>query len=263
MRVPPRRIRTNLEQDEKSYGVAVQLPSPEIVEIVGYTGYDFAWIDAEHGSLDYSEIRELIRAADAAGIDSLVRVQTHDPAPIAQVLDLGATGILVPDVRSVEDAQAIAAATRFAPGGTRGACPCGRAVGHLTQDWVADSHRLDAEVFAFGIIEHRDGVENVEAIARDGGLDGLMFGPFDLSMALGLDGDIAHPEIRQMWQRVIEATRAAGIQYISPNAGWEEDLEATGARIIAVTGDRVALVNSLAQMLAEAGGAPSPAPSIA
>ena len=91
MRVPPRRIRTNLEQDERSYGVAVQLPSPEIVEIAGYTGYDFAWIDAEHGSLDYSEIRELIRAADAAGVDSLVRVQTHDPSPIAQVLDLGAT----------------------------------------------------------------------------------------------------------------------------------------------------------------------------
>ena len=263
MRVAPRRIRTKLERDEKSYGIAVQLPSPEIVEIVGYAGYDFAWIDAEHGSLDYSEMRELIRAADAAGIDSLVRVMTHDPSPIAQVLDLGATGIIAPDIRSLQDAQAIVAATHFAPGGARGACPCGRAVGHLSRDWPSDRRRLDTEVLVLGIIEDREGVENVEAISRDGGLDGLMFGPFDLSMTLGLDGDISHPEVRQMQQRVIAATRAAGIEYISPNVAWEEDLEATGCRIIPVTGDRVALVNSLTRLLAETSGAAAPAASIA
>lgn len=263
MRNAPRRIRTNLEQDAKSYGIAVQLPSPEIVEIVGYAGYDFAWIDAEHGSLDFSEIRELIRAADAAGIDALVRPMTLDASPIAQMLDLGAAGIIAPDVRTVTDAQAVVAATRFAPTGVRGACPCGRAVGHLSHDWSADRRRLDDEVLAFGIIEDREGVENVEAIAREGGLDGLMFGPFDLSMSLGLDGDITSPVIREMQRRVIAATHSAGIEYISPNVAWEEDLGATGCRIIPVTGDRVALVNSLGRLLAEVSGAPAPAASIA
>jgi 4-hydroxy-2-oxoheptanedioate aldolase len=262
MRPALNRIRGKLAAGEKAYGIAVQLPSPEIVEAVGWTGYDFAWIDAEHGSLGFSEVRQLIRAADAAGIDALVRVMNHDPSAIQQMLDLGAAGIIEPDVRTVADAEALVSAAHFGPAGTRGACPCGRAVGHLTRDWAADVRRMDADVLLFGIIEHPDGVENVEAIARTG-LDGLLFGPFDLAMTLGLGGDVHHPQIRTMQKRVIEATRSAGIEYVSPNIAWEDDLDATGSRIIPVTGDRVALVTTFQRLLAEAQGAPAPAPSIA
>ena len=92
MRITPRRIRSKLESGDKAYGIAVQLPSPEIVEAVGYVGYDFAWIDAEHGAFDFGDIRELIRAADAVGIDSLVRVAGHDPTAIQHALDLGPAG---------------------------------------------------------------------------------------------------------------------------------------------------------------------------
>lgn len=221
MRPVQHRIRSKLKAGEKAYGIAVQLPSPEIVEAVGWTGYDFAWIDAEHGSLDFPEIRELIRAADAAGIDALVRPMNRDPSAVQQVLDLGASGIIAPDVRTVADAEGLISAAHFAPRGTRGACPCGRAVGHLTHDWAADVRRMDADVLLFGIIEHPDGVENAEAIARTG-LDGLLFGPFDLAMTLGLGGDVHHAQIRTMQKRVIEATRSAGIEYVSPNNAWED-----------------------------------------
>jgi len=262
MRPAHHRIRAKLEAGEKAYGIAVQLPSPEIVEAVGWTGYDFVWIDAEHGSLDFSEIRELIRAADAADIDALVRVMNHDPSAIQQVLDLGAAGIIAPDVRTVADAEALVSAAHFGPGGTRGACPCGRAVGHLTHDWAADVRRMDANVLLFAIIEHPDGVQNAEGIAG-AGVDGLLFGPFDLAMTLGLGGDVHHPQIAEMQKHVIEATRSAGIEYVSPNVAWEEDLDATGCRVIPVTGDRVALVTTFQRLLAEAKGAPAPAPSIA
>lgn len=251
MRIAPRRIRGNLESGDKAYGIAVQLPSPEIVEAVGYAGYDFAWIDAEHGAFDLRDVRDLIRAADAVGIDSLVRVAGHEPTAIQHALDLGATGIIAPDVRDVAQARAVAAAAHFAPTGTRGACPCGRAVGHLSQDWPSDYRRMDADVLVLGIIEHPAGVDEVESIAREGGLDGLMFGPFDLAMSLGLGGDVTHPDIQKMHQRVIEATRAAGIEYITPNAAWESDLEATGSRIIPVAGDRAALVDAFVRLLAE------------
>ena len=251
MRTAPRRIRSKLESGEKAYGIAVQLPSPEIVEAVGYAGYDFAWIDAEHGAFDLGDLRDLIRAADAAGIDSLVRLAGHDPTAIQHALDLGATGIIVPDVRDARQARAVASAAHFAPLGTRGACPCGRAVGHLSEDWPSDYRRMDADVLVFGLIEHPAGVNRVESIARDGGLDGLMFGPFDLSMSLGLGGDVSHPDIQEMHDRVIEATRAAGIEYVTPNAAWESNLAATGSRIIPVAGDRAALVSTFVQLLAE------------
>jgi 4-hydroxy-2-oxoheptanedioate aldolase len=116
VRLAPRRIRSKLASDLKVYGIAVQLPSAEIVEIVGYDGYDFAWIDAEHGSLDYSELREFIRAADAAGIDALVRLESRAAEPIAQVLDLGAAGSIAPR-RPYERGRA---------GGCRGDAVCSR-----------------------------------------------------------------------------------------------------------------------------------------
>ncbi|MFM0347824.1 HpcH/HpaI aldolase family protein [Paraburkholderia sp. RL17-347-BIC-D] len=251
MRAIQRNIRGKLSNNERSYGIAIQLPCPEIVEIVGATGYDFAWIDAEHGCFSLSEIRDLIRSADAFDIDSIVRVPSHDVTFIQRVLDLGATGILVPHIRTVEDGIAVAAATRYGPSGTRGACPGTRAVGHVTEDWVSDYQRADQDVLIFGLIEDLEGMENVDAIARECGFDGLMYGPFDLSMALGLKGDVTHPTVRKMHDRVIEATRAAGIEYVASNASWESDLEASGARIIAVAGDRFALFNSFRQGLAD------------
>jgi NADP-dependent 3-hydroxy acid dehydrogenase YdfG len=107
------------------------------------------------------------------------------------------------------------------------------------------------------------GVDNVELIAHEGGLDGLMFGPFDLAMNLGLGDDIAHPDIEEMHNRVIQATRAAGIEYVTPNAAWESNLDATGSRIIPVGGDRAALVSTLMRLLAESSGRPMPATAIA
>jgi 2-keto-3-deoxy-L-rhamnonate aldolase RhmA len=251
MRISPRKIREKLANGARAYGIAIQLPCAEIVEIVGATGYDFAWIDAEHGCFGLPEIRDLIRAADAFDIDSIVRVPSHDVTFIQRVLDLGATGIMVPHIRTVKDGIAVAAAARYGPSGTRGACPGTRAVGHVTEDWVSDYQRADQDVLVFGLIEDLEGVENVDAIARECGFDGLMYGPFDLSMALGLKGDVSDPAVRKMHDRVVEATRAAGIEYVASNAAWESDLEATGARIIAVAGDRFALFNSLRQGLAE------------
>jgi 2-keto-3-deoxy-L-rhamnonate aldolase RhmA len=86
-----------------------------------------------------------------------------------------------------------------------------------------------------------------------------MFGPFDLAMNLGLGDDISHPDIQEMRNRVIEATRAAGIEYVTPNAAWESDLDATGSRIIPVAGDRAALVSTFMRLLAECSGRPIPA----
>ena len=68
MRVPPRRVRGKLEAGGHAFGATIQIPSPEIVEIAGYAGLDYVWIDAEHGTMDLSDISHLVRAADASGI---------------------------------------------------------------------------------------------------------------------------------------------------------------------------------------------------
>ncbi|UFS58766.1 HpcH/HpaI aldolase family protein [Subtercola endophyticus] len=234
--------------------MTIQLPSADAVELVGLTGYDFAWIDAEHGTLDLSDINALIRAADAVDIDAIVRVPDHNPSFIQRVLDAGATGIMAPHIRTLEDARAIVAAAKFSPEGIRGACPSTRGVGHLALDWKKTYRTANDDVLVFGLIEDIEGVENVESIAKESGLDGLVFGPFDLSMALGLEGDVAHPQIEAMHTRVIEAARDAGIQYIAIPS-WEfggyEKLIANGVRMFNVTGDRGALYMSFMGALAE------------
>ncbi|WP_194908861.1 HpcH/HpaI aldolase family protein [Catenulispora rubra] len=241
MRTPPRRIRDKIEAGEAVYGATIQLPSPESVEIAGYAGLDFAWIDAEHGTMDLADINHLIRAADAVGIDSVVRVPDHTPSFIQRVLDAGATGIMVPHIRTVEQARAVFAAAHYAPHGTRGACPSTRSVGGITEDWIADARRADADVLVFGLIEDEEGVRNVEAIAADAGLFGLLAGPFDLSMELGLMGAVDDDRVAGMQQRIAAAAKAAGIEYVAIPA-WEPcDLPtmlADGVRLFNITGDR-------------------------
>jgi 4-hydroxy-2-oxoheptanedioate aldolase len=254
MRASHRRIRTKLEAGERAFGATIQLPSPDSVEIAGRAGLDFAWIDAEHGTMDLGDIALLLRAADAVGIDAIVRVPDHSPSFIQRVLDAGATGIMAPHVRTATEAAGIVAAAKYAPAGIRGACPSIRAVGHLSTDWPADYRRADADVLVFGLIEDPQGVENVEAIASESGLDGLLFGPFDLAQSAGLEGDVAHPDVVKMHQRVVAAVRAAGIQYIAI-PGWEPgDLRSTAeyARIFNISGDRGALFVAFGTALADA-----------
>jgi 2-keto-3-deoxy-L-rhamnonate aldolase RhmA len=240
VRVPSRRIRNKLETGERVFGVTIQLAGPDNVEIAGSAGLDFVWIDAEHGTMDLGDINGLLRAADAVGVDSIVRVPDHNPSFIQRVLDAGATGIMAPHVRNVADGASIVAAAKFAPAGIRGACPATRSVGHLTSDWPTAYRRANDDVLVFGLIEDPEGVENVEDIAQESGLDGLLFGPFDLAQTFGLDGDIAHPEIVKMHDRVTAATREAGIEYVALG-GWEpgepEDWAKNG-RMFNVSGDR-------------------------
>jgi 2-keto-3-deoxy-L-rhamnonate aldolase RhmA len=261
MRSYPRRIRNKLEAGGRAYGVTVQLPSPDSVDIVGYTGYDFAWIDAEHGTMDLGDINTLIRAADAVGVDAIVRVPDHTPSFIQRVLDAGATGIMAPHMKNADIAAAIVAAAKFEPEGTRGACPATRAVGHLTENWIVDYQRANRDTLVFGLIEDIEGVENVDAIAQVPGVDGLVFGPFDLAMALGLEGNVTHPDIDAAVTKVIQATHDAGIEYVAIpgfGSGGLEAVAASGSRIINVTGDRGLLYTVFKAQLDEARSALEP-----
>lgn len=256
MRVAPRTIRTKLEAGSPVFGACIQLPSPDIVEIVGYAGLDFAWIDAEHGTMGISDLNQMIRAADAAGVDAIVRVPDHSPSFIQRLLDIGAAGIIVPHMRSAEVARAVLAAARYAPEGVRGACPAVRAVGHLTTDWPTVLRRAREDVMVFGLIEDADGVANIDEIVGTG-IDGVLFGPFDLSTEMGLEGDVSNATVREMNNRVRKAALSAGIQYLAlPGLdGTVASLLAEGVRLFNLSGDRGLLFTAFQTALAEAKGA--------
>src|SRR5262245_12817164 len=98
------RIREKTNQNRRAVGAAVQMACCDVVEIAGLAGYDFVWLDIEHGSLDFGSLPDLLRAAEAVGISSVVRVPANEPSWISRVLDLGASGVLVPHIKTGADA---------------------------------------------------------------------------------------------------------------------------------------------------------------
>lgn len=157
------------------------------MEILGDAGLDFAIVDLEHGHFGLERATELLRACDAAGLAPLARAR--DVAGMGPLLDAGAVAVVVPGIEDAEAARAAVAAARYAPEGTRGACPCVRAGGHFIRDWRA--HAAHAEAGVIALVETAAGIAEIECIAAVAGLLALMAGPFDLSVSMGLEGDLA------------------------------------------------------------------------
>ena len=117
----PNSLKAKLRAGQRVVGALITINSPELVETFGHLGYDFVFIDGQHGGLGVETARELIRAAELTGMTPLVRVRKNDPAEILEYLDQGAGGVIVPDVTSRADVEAAAKATRYPTRGVRGA----------------------------------------------------------------------------------------------------------------------------------------------
>jgi 4-hydroxy-2-oxoheptanedioate aldolase len=252
-RLLPNSYRAALAAGKNAVGFTVQMGSPEIVEAAGYTGYDFVWVDAEHGTLDLSLLVSMFRAAEAAEIATIVRVPDLNSSFITRVLDAGANGIIGPHIRSKTDMEALVQATKYAPAGNRGACPSTRATGHSAVGWVEFSRHADQDTIVWALIEDADGAENIDEIVTVSGLDAILFGPFDLSQSLGHCGAINAPEVLKLQSRVRGACERAGVELVSL-VNWEPDglagARSRNARVLVGSSDRGLITQGMRANLA-------------
>src|SRR6188508_1524597 len=123
-------FKLRLRRRDVMFGCFVGQPSPALAEMVGYAGFDYVILDLEHGPTGLETLENMLRAAQAAGAASLVRLPSPAQADILRVLDAGADGILVPHVESVADAQAVVAHAYYPPAGQRGISTVSRAARH-------------------------------------------------------------------------------------------------------------------------------------
>ncbi len=193
-------------------GTWVQIGSPEVVEMVGLSGFDFAVIDTEHTSFSVETSENLIRAADAVGLTSFIRVSRKDPSLIMKALDSGAHGIVYPGVSCKKDAKEAVSAANFPPNGNRGSCPFVRAAGHLAEDWPVFAKNSNDQIVTILLVEGKEGVENFSEIISVPGVDAVMLGPFDLSVVLGVGGQVEHPKVMEAFEKM--ATLAASKEVI-------------------------------------------------
>ena len=250
------KIKRIFKRGHVSIGSWMSMAHESIAEILASAGYDWVVIETEHTAIDVSEVLRLIMAIQGCGVVPLVRVAWNDPIQVKAVMDSGAAGVLVPMVNSREEAQLAVNSIKFPPLGFRGV-GLARAQGYgLTFGEYVERNNEDSLLMVQ--IEHKDAVENIDEILSVEGIDGTFIGPYDLSLSMGIPGQLNHPDIETKKQRVLEATRAkglaAGIHLVHPDSA-AEDLNrcvASGYQFIALGTDILFLGDSCRKLHDEA-----------
>lgn len=214
-------FRQRLKDGEIVLGCAVGIAHPIAVEAAGYAGFDFVLLDTEHSALDITAIEPMILAARATGVAAIYRVRHLDAAAIGRALDIGSDGILVPHVKSAQQARAVVEAARYAPLGHRGLGP-GRPIRFGLSDPGEYVAHANEETVVAVMIEDQEAVENIEAIAAVDGIDVFNIGTWDLSNSLGVPLDTRHPKLMDAITRILAAAKAHGIAAGVPPESPEE-----------------------------------------
>lgn len=248
-----RRSFQQLLAKESSLGTWSQIASAEVIDMLGSAGLDFTIVDCEHGAFGIETAENLFRACDANDLIPVVRAPSPDPGFVGRALDAGAAAVLMPGIATAEQAQAAVAAGRFAPDGTRGACPCVRAGGHYITDWRGYVGAQERETGVMALVETAEGLSNIEAICRVDGLLALVIGPFDLSVSLGFAGDYRHADVQTAIDRMLAAAKAAKLPVIAPIFNpdiaeakrQQDDWRAKGVRHFVVGTDKIIFADAI------------------
>jgi len=232
-------LRDALRAGKAVSGCTISLDAPELVEILGLLGFDFVFLDAEHGPLSERDVMHMIMAADAVGMASLVRVPSNEPSVILRYMDVGAAGIFVPDVESREQALRAVSAIKYVPFGERGLSTTRSAwYGQKMPLGQYTKYANDKSVVICQI-ESKKGVENAEEILSVDMLDGILIGTTDLSNSLGVAGQRNSPAVDEAVKSVVALARAAGKPYgaVVRQGESPRDYVAGGYQIVVASGN--------------------------
>ncbi len=190
-------------------GTWLTFGDPVVAEIAGGSGLDFVIIDGEHAPLGPESIHRLVGAAGGIDQSVLVRVATNAPTHISVALDAGADGVVIPQVRSAEDAARAVEASHYPPHGTRGWGPRRpSAFGRESSEYRADTRERTTVIVQ---VELREAVDDLERILAVPGLDGILVGPNDLAGSLGHPGQPTDPAVTAVIESVVASAVAAQV----------------------------------------------------
>jgi len=245
MQMPFNGFKQALREGRRQIGLWLGLAHADAAELVAGAGFDWLLIDGEHAPNDLRSILGQLRAVAAYPVHPIVRPPLDDTALIKQLLDLGAQTLLVPMVESAAQARALVEAMRYPPQGVRGV---GSALARSSRwNQVPDYLRqADAQMCLLVQVESTTALAELDAIAAVEGVDGVFYGPADLSASMGLIGQPGHPQvvaaISDGIQRVRSAGKAAGVLAADPVLA-DTYLE-QGALFVAVGVDTTLLVRA-------------------
>ncbi len=202
-----------------SLGSWIQMPDPFSAEIMAKAGFDWLAIDLEHGFINLDTAFRLIQTIDNAGALPIVRLHENDPSTIRRVMDAGAGGIIVPMINTAEEARKAVDAVKYSPIGKR-SFGLGRAheFGLNFDTYIREINKTSIVVIQ---IEHKDALENLDAILAVPGIDALIIGPYDLSGSMGIPGKFDNPAFCSAVTKIINKAKqspvALGIHIVHPS----------------------------------------------
>jgi 2-keto-3-deoxy-L-rhamnonate aldolase RhmA len=202
--------RERLERGELSLGVGIRVVrGVEIGKAMKSAGYDWLFVDLEHGALSIETASQICLAALDAGIAPIVRIPNGEFSIATRLMDNGALGVVVPHVDTPEEARLIVEKLRYPPVGHRAIFSSVPQYDFKTMN-AADMAALNAANLIVVMLESREGIDNAAEIAAVPGVDVLLIGTNDLCVDLGIAGELGHPKVDDAYARMISACRANG-----------------------------------------------------
>jgi len=237
------------------------IPNGFTAELMAQMGWDSLTIDTQHGLVDYQVMLGMLQAISTTAVTPMVRVPWNDPAAIMKALDAGAYGIICPMVNSRAECERFVGACRYAPRGYRSSGPT-RAIIYGGPDYPA---KANDTVLAFAMIETREALDNLDAIAGTPELDALYIGPSDLSVSLGLPHGLDRNEdiVLAALQKVLDACRRHKIKACvhTGSTSYAKRMLGMGFDLVTVLSDARLMMLAGLQAMQELRGAASPAAS--
>lgn len=246
------KFRKALLNRKLTLGAWMQIGHPAIAEIFAKAGFNWICVDLEHGAIDLETMTNIFRTIDAFDCVPVARLPLNDPVWIHRSLDAGAKGIIIPMVKTAQEAEAAISEAKYPPRGVRG-FGYSRANMHGMEfdEYIRTANDEIAMVMQ---IEHKDAINNLEDIVNVDGVDGLFIGPLDLSGSMGITGQMEHPDMVDALEKyrktAAEAGKSFGMHIVRPD---EQNIKVNveqGYTMIALGLDNVFLDEMLKKVLA-------------
>jgi 2-dehydro-3-deoxyglucarate aldolase/4-hydroxy-2-oxoheptanedioate aldolase len=245
---PTQTLKQKLKNGETALGLWVTLESPSITEMALLLGLDWVCIDSEHGHLDFKEVLEHIRAANRSEVAVIVRVQEIEQGVIKRVLDLGADGIIVPQICTAEEVERAVYFAKYPPRGFRGVG------GERATLWGRDLPRTrsaNENTLVIPLVETVAAGKNIESIMQVPGVDAFFFGPADFSASSGYLGEWEGPGVAEEILRIQSQIRARGFAcgVMATDAANGQKRIAQGFQMVGIGADASLLIRGMADMM--------------
>jgi len=207
--MPRNRFKAGLETGQAQYGVWLGIPDNTVAELMAGAGFDWLVIDNEHGPYELRDVMAHLQAMAPYDVAPIVRPVDDNPALLKKLCDIGAQSFIVPMIDTPEQAAAVVSAVKYPPSGRRG---LGTSMARAAR-WNSVPgyvQQANDEICVIVQAETVTAIDNLDAIANTPGIDGVFFGPSDLSASMGLAGDVSHPDVVAAVGAGLRAVRAAG-----------------------------------------------------